>query len=79
MRKVERQARNMKNGCSVKCKKKCHFNVTEDQRKTIFEKFWGLGDHTLQWGFIGNSVTEEDVNRRVKIVLHGEDPRRKST
>lgn len=78
MRKVQKQARSMKNGCSVKCKKKCHFNVTEEQRKTIFEKFWGLADYTYQWCFIGNSVTEENVNRRVKIQIDGEDPSRKS-
>lgn len=79
MRGVQKAAREMKNGCSPKCKRKCHFNVTDDQRKKIFDQFWGLKDHTLQWCFIGNSVTEVKVKRRTTITLHGTEPFRHSS
>lgn len=35
--------------CSVNCRMKCRDKLTEEDRKLLFELYWGLGEHTRQW------------------------------
>lgn len=53
-----REARKMKEPCGTKCKFNCTTRVTEEQRKDVFGKFWGLGSINLQRQFIANSMKE---------------------
>ncbi|XP_047503855.1 uncharacterized protein LOC125048927 [Pieris napi] len=45
-------AKSLKTPCTDKCKQKCTQNITESQRKEIFECFWGMGDLQRQRDFI---------------------------
>jgi len=56
------RARTMKGPCA--CKKVCKNILKEDARKQIFEKFWAIGDHTLQWDFISRHSTSCAVRKR---------------
>ncbi|CAG5007679.1 unnamed protein product [Parnassius apollo] len=45
-------AKSLKTPCTDKYKQKCTQNITESQRKEIFESFWGMGDLQRQREFI---------------------------
>jgi len=43
-------------GLPCKCRMKCFDKISEDNRKTVFTEYWGLGDHVRQWDFIARCV-----------------------
>lgn len=43
-------------GLPCKCKMKCFDKISENMRKTVFDEYWGLGDHVRQWDFIARCV-----------------------
>ena len=47
-----RQARKMKIGCGMNCRYKCHANISQDERGSMFNSFWSLGDVTRQRQFL---------------------------
>ena len=42
-----------------KCKKKCNENFTEEERKTIFSAYWGIGDLEKQRLYINSLIVVE--------------------
>lgn len=38
--------------CGPKCRYKCTENFPTDQRQTIFDKFWSLGNRQKQWEYV---------------------------
>ena len=53
----------MKVGCS-KCSRKCRNKFSEEERKTIFEEFWNLGNTDLQRNFIVRTTTTKPTERK---------------
>lgn len=49
-------ARALKPPCDDNFKMKCSSKIDEENRKTIFPKYWELGNITLQRNFISNST-----------------------
>lgn len=47
-------ARALKPSCGEKCTMKCSSKIDGDTRQSIFSKYWGLGDITLQRNFISS-------------------------
>lgn len=43
-------------GLPCKCKMKCFDKISDNIRKTVFDEYWGLGDHVRQWDFISRCV-----------------------
>lgn len=43
-------------GPPCKCILRCFDKINEDLRKQIFNEYWSLGDHNLQWDFIARYV-----------------------
>lgn len=54
--KVEKKV--LKGPCNEICRLKCFTKFTEDQRKTIFEKYWKLGSIDKQRDFIHKNISE---------------------
>ncbi|CAK1601215.1 unnamed protein product [Parnassius mnemosyne] len=54
--KKEVSARVIKDAC--KCRLKCPENVVDADRKTLFDKYWSLGNIELQRSFIRNCMME---------------------
>lgn len=77
VRGKHRKEKMLQAGCSHKCKRKCHNNFNEVERKEILKKFWALEDHSRQWCYISSHVRAEKVMRRTVHLLHSEAPRRK--
>lgn len=53
----------MQAGCPQTCRRKCHLNLSTDERQDIFNKYWLIGNVEKQWQFISNNVTEEQKKR----------------
>jgi hypothetical protein len=47
-----------------RCTCKCHEKVTLEARKSMFQKFWSLGNYNAQNMFICAHITEEPVKRK---------------
>ena len=60
-------------GCALKCFDK----VTEQQRKSIFEGFWGLGEFNVQNAYLCGAVKILEIKRRYTSA--GCDSRRSKT
>lgn len=70
-----KEARKIKPSCKDKCRFKCSEKVTEDERKSIFEAYWNLGDIAKQREFIHNCTTE--IKPKYRYVREGgQRPRR---
>ena len=46
------QEKQLKESCNEKYRIKCFSKFSERQRKTIFKRFWNLGDRQKQWQFV---------------------------
>lgn len=46
------KARKLGPNCGPLCRFKCSSRLSEDTRLSIFNTFWGIGNHTGQWEFI---------------------------
>lgn len=79
LRGKEVGAKEMKNGCSDSCKRKCHFKISEERRRALFQKYWAIGDKALQWYFLAKLVHPRPIKRRKVEVIEDEDPYRKNT
>ena len=79
LRGKKRTARSVGTGCSDKCKRKCRHRFDEVLRKSIFDQFWNIKNHTQQWYYIKSYVRQESIKRRTVVLLHGEDPIRNCT
>lgn len=53
-----KEARQMKSPCQDKCRLKCKEKITEDERMSVFDAYWNLGDIAKQREFIHNCTTE---------------------
>ena len=56
-------ARILKPGCVLKCNKKCHHYLTQEQRESLFQSFWQLGSLERQRDYISRYVSWKK-NRR---------------
>lgn len=65
---VVRPARSVQPPCDETCTLKCTTRITEERRKEIFAKYWGLGDLTLQRRFIINCLERVEPKQRRKHV-----------
>lgn len=45
----------MRSAC-VNCRFHCSQKVSSDERRKLFDDFWGLGDHTRQWDYLDKCV-----------------------
>lgn len=63
------RARKLGAGCKQSCRFKCHSHVSEEQRKKIFDQYWGIGDHTRQFEFISKhiSISKPSKHRAVSV------------
>ena len=52
--------------CS-KCRQKCSEKIEEEQRQTIFETYWELGDYSKQRHFICTHVEQQEP-KRIKVL-----------
>ncbi|XP_052130795.1 uncharacterized protein LOC127751367 isoform X2 [Frankliniella occidentalis] len=52
----ERLARHIRQPCHASCKRCEKPKLTDDERRSIFNKFWSLNGHEQQWKFISDSV-----------------------
>ncbi|KAK3931942.1 Sporozoite surface protein 2 [Frankliniella fusca] len=52
----------MRNPCS--CKHNCRHRITEEQRKHIFQQFWGIGNHERQWEYIRQHSSSKATNSK---------------
>lgn len=59
----ETAAREMKNGCGMNCKYKCHEKVTYKKREEIFHAYWALGDIQEQRAYIRRMVRTQPTQR----------------
>lgn len=50
-------------GPPCQCRMKCSDKLNNEQRKNIFDSFWGLGDRHKQWTYLANLVTKS-IKRR---------------
>lgn len=70
-----KEARKMKSPCQDKCRLKCKEKMTEDERMSVFDAYWNLGDIAKQREFIHNCTTE--VKPKYRYVREGgQRPRR---
>lgn len=51
--------------CILKCRSKCYEKLNYIDRKSIFDAYWELGDHTRQWDFIAQNV--KVINKKQQI------------
>ena len=71
-----RPARKVKSPCGPKCRLQCSKNFTEEQRQSLFENYWKLGDIEKQREYIANSTLKlEPRYRYVKIGGRRQEPR----
>lgn len=73
-KKIYLQNKKMLQPCGKTCRFKCDSKFTEEERKSIFEKFWALGKPELQWNYISNCTTL--VNPKYRYVREGGKSRR---
>ncbi|XP_026284085.1 uncharacterized protein LOC113210344 isoform X1 [Frankliniella occidentalis] len=72
------RARHLGEGCVDTCRFRCKDRLEEEDRQAIFNHFWSLGDHQLQWLFISRHTRVREPKHRTTNV----DPelsRRKTT
>ncbi|KAK3927515.1 Uromodulin [Frankliniella fusca] len=72
------RARHLGEGCVDSCRFRCKDRIAEEDRQAIFDHFWSLGDHQLQWLFISRHTRVREPKHRTTNV----DPelsRRKTT
>ncbi|KAK3921618.1 polyprotein [Frankliniella fusca] len=63
----EREAKTMGDGCSATCKRRCHFNISHDDRSAVFQKFYSIENHTTKWYFVANHVKTDDIKRKTVV------------
>lgn len=64
--------------CDAKCKQKCSTRINENQRTTVFSKFWQLGDLARQREFVSKCIVDvkpeyrypKNENRRLNKAFH---------
>ena len=44
----------------------CYTKILEDERRTIFRKFWKLGDHNKHMDFLSKHVRKEKKSETVR-------------
>lgn len=49
---------------NCQCPRKCIDKITENSRKTLFEKFWSMADFNLQNSYLNGLCTSQSVKRR---------------
>lgn len=62
------EARKMRLGCTAKCPRSCHANITDEKRQEIFVRYWDLKSLTRQWDFIARLVKIGEVKRSTKDI-----------
>ncbi|KAL4152823.1 hypothetical protein QTP88_000656 [Uroleucon formosanum] len=68
-------ARKIKSPCQDKCRLKCTEKITDDDRMSVFNAYWNLGDIAKQREFIHNCTTE--IKPKYRYVREGgQRPRR---
>ena len=55
------------------CSRKCVTVISKAERKTIFDKFWQLGSHTSQSGYIAGHVEQHKVRTCTVRNVSGSD------
>lgn len=58
------RGRQMKEGCGENCRFRCQDRITQEEREAIFQHFWSLGDHGLQWLFISRHTKVREPKHR---------------
>lgn len=53
-------------GAPCTCAKKCFEKFSQDDREEVFNQFWNIGNHEIQWQHILKYVKTEDV-KRIKL------------
>ena len=67
------QAKSKEIGEPCKCKKKCHENLTNEERSRIFETYWEMGDREVQRGFLVKWVKrQQKIRERKRTNIGGE-------
>lgn len=65
----------IKPSCGDKCSRKCRELITENQRNTIFNNFWSLGDHNKQADYLSRFIKR--VSRKQIMARSASSSRRK--
>lgn len=79
-------ARSMGRPCGIICRLKCKERICENDRRNIFDSYWGLGSLSLQRDFIARSMTvinpeyqyknnERQANNSYHFLVKGERTR----
>lgn len=71
LRGKERPARNLKEGCSESCRRKCQTKISHEDREALFKNYWGIQDKVLQWFFLTKLVRTVNIKKR-KIIVDDE-------
>ncbi|KAK3932687.1 Ribosomal protein S12 methylthiotransferase [Frankliniella fusca] len=64
LRGKERKAREMKNGCTESCRRKCQGKITEADRQKLFRVYYGSKNKHAQWHMLSKLVHKVPVARR---------------
>jgi len=52
-----------KMGAPCKCRNICFEKIDEKTCKSIFDKYWSLGDHSRQWHIVARYVVISDKKK----------------
>ncbi|KAE8741825.1 hypothetical protein FOCC_FOCC012634 [Frankliniella occidentalis] len=64
LRGKEVKARELKAACQASCRKKCYMKMTDEHRLSIFKKYYGTQNKTLQWNMINKLVRTVGIKQR---------------
>ncbi|KAK3919908.1 Visual pigment-like receptor peropsin, partial [Frankliniella fusca] len=64
-----KKARQIREPCHAHCKKCEHQRLTEVEPCTIFNRFWSLNNHELQWKLISDSIKILPPKRKIALVV----------
>ena len=57
-------ARTLKPGCGHKCRTKCQQHITQEERESIFHKFWKSGNPVSKWQFISKYACVKEKEKQ---------------
>ncbi|XP_003424678.1 uncharacterized protein LOC100680066 isoform X2 [Nasonia vitripennis] len=69
--------REMGPGCDSSCRFKCQTKVTYEERVQLFEEFWNIGNHSLQWRYIDKMLHWSEPQNRTEQQKNVEGLRKK--
>lgn len=68
------KARKIGEPCQQTCRLECNTKMNQEMRQKIFKDFWNLQDHTRQWDFIVQHVTQ--IEKKQSTISAGVHSRR---